>query len=168
MPGYVIHLAVAKKHIELNNIRNEDEFIRGVIAPDLLKQAGLDSHYGNSSTPNLREFLKKHNIETDYNKGYFLHLVTDYIFYNKFLDRWSPEIYEDYNSLNYILIKEYGLIIPKEVQEYVKFQDKALTILNFDDIISFIETVGKIPINQMYKEYVGEKNYESQKQCNYI
>ncbi len=168
MPGYVIHLAVAKKHIELNNIRNEDEFVRGVIAPDLLKQAGLDSHYGNSSTPNLREFLKKHNIETDYNKGYFLHLVTDYIFYNKFLDRWSPEIYEDYNSLNYILIKKYGLIIPKEVQEYVKFQDKALTILNFDDIISFIETVGKIPINQMYKEYVGEKNYESQKQCNYI
>ena len=59
MPGYVIHLAVAKKHIELNNIRNEDEFVRGVIAPDLLKQAGLDSHYGNSSTPNLREFLKK-------------------------------------------------------------------------------------------------------------
>lgn len=168
MPGYVIHLAVAKKHIELNNIRNEDEFVRGVIAPDLLKQAGLDSHYGNSSTPNLREFLKKHNIETDYNKGYFLHLVTDYIFYNKFLDRWSPEIYEDYNSLNYNLIKKYGLIIPKEVQEYVKFQDKALTILNFDDIISFIETVGKIPINQMYKEYVGEKNYESQKQCNYI
>lgn len=168
MPGYVIHLAVAKKHIELNNIRNEDEFVRGVIAPDLLKQAGLDSHYGNSSTPNLREFLKKHNIKTDYNKGYFLHLVTDYIFYNKFLDRWSPEIYEDYNSLNYNLIKKYGLIIPKEVQEYVKFQDKALTILNFDDIISFIETVGKIPINQMYKEYVGEKNYESQKQCNYI
>lgn len=168
MPGYVIHLAVAKKNIELNSIKNEDEFIRGVIAPDLLKQAGLDSHYGNSSNPNLREFLKKHNIETDYNKGYFLHLVTDYIFYNKFLDRWSPEIYEDYNSLNYILIKKYGLIIPKEAQEYVKFQDKALTILNFDDIISFIETVGRIPINQMYKEYVGEKNYESQKQCNYI
>lgn len=95
-------------------------------------------------------------------------MVTDYIFYNKFLSRWGPEIYEDYNTLNDSLIKKYELKVPKEVQEYVKFQDKALTILDFDDIISFIETVGKIPINQMYKEYVGEKSYESQKQCNYI
>ncbi len=168
MPGYIIHLAVAKKQMKLNNIQNETEFIKGVIAPDLLKQEGIDSHYGNSSNPNLIRFLIKHNIETDYNKGYFLHLVTDYIFYNKFLSRWGPEIYEDYNTLNDSLIKKYELKVPKEVQEYVKFQDKALTILDFDDIISFIETVGKIPINQMYKEYVGEKSYESQKQCNYI
>lgn len=168
MPGYVIHLAIAKKQIELNKIQNEEEFIRGVIAPDLLKQVGIDSHYGNSSNPNLKKFLKKHTIKTDYNKGYFLHLVTDYIFYNKFLDNWTPEIYEDYDVLNNSLIRKYGLSIPKEAQEYVKFQDKALTILNFDDIISFIETVGKISINEMYKEYVGEKNYESQKQCNYI
>lgn len=168
MPGYVIHLAVAKRQIELDNIKNKEEFIRGVVAPDLLKQTGIDSHYGNSSNPDLKKFLENHKVKSDYNKGYFLHLVTDYMFYKKYLDRWSPKIYEDYNILNERLIKRYELIIPKEIKEYVKFEHKALTILNFDDIISFIETVGRIPINQMYKEYVGEKNYESQKQCNYI
>lgn len=167
MPGYVIHLAVAKKHIELNNIQNKEEFIRGIIAPDLLKQAGIDSHYGISSNPNLRKFLENHKMKSDYNKGYFLHLVTDYMFYNKFLDKWSPEIYEDYDILNKVLIEKYNVKVPNEVQKYVEFQDKPLTILNLDDIISFIETVGKIPINQMYKD-VGERKYESQKQCNYI
>lgn len=168
MPGYVIHLAIAEKNINLSNIRNKEEFVKGVIAPDILKNIGINSHYGNSSNPNLEKFFEKHNLETDYNKGYFLHLVTDYLFYNRFLKEWSPEIYADYNSLNSILIKKYGIQIPKEVRNYVKFEDKALTILNFDDIITFIETVGKIPINQMYKKYVGEKNYESQEQCNYI
>ena len=38
MPGYVIHLAVAKKQLEFNKVKNEDEFIKGIIAPDLLKK----------------------------------------------------------------------------------------------------------------------------------
>ena len=92
-----------------------------------------------------------------------MHLVTDYLFYNNFLEKWVPQIYDDYNTLNSILIKKYSIQLPKEVQNCVKFEDKALTILNFDDIISFIETVGKMPINQMCKKYVGEINYECQK-----
>lgn len=168
MPGYVIHLAIAKKQMELNNIKNEEEFIRGVIAPDLLKLSGVDSHYGNSSNPNFNKFIESHKVKNAYNQGYFLHLVTDYMFYNKYLDKWKPEIYDDYNVLNKLLIEKYNIQVPKEIQSYVKFQDKPLTILDFDDIISFIETVGKISINQMYKEYVGEKNYESQNERNYI
>lgn len=163
MPGYVIHLAVAEKNLKLSKITNKEEFLRGIIAPDLLKSVGIDSHYGNSSRPDLKNFLQNHNLEKDYNKGYFLHLVTDYLFYNKFLEKWSPQIYDDYNILNSILIKKYNIQLPKEVQNCVKFEDKTLTILNFDDIISFIETVGKMPINQMCKKYVGEINYECQK-----
>ncbi len=167
MPGYIIHLAVAKKQIKISNIKNETEFISGTIAPDILKMSGIDSHYGISSNPDLRRFLQSNKLESDYNKGYFLHLVTDYIFYKNFLDKWSPKIYEDYNILNKFLIEKYDIYVPKSIQNYVKFEDKPLTILNLDDIISFIETVGKIPINQMYKD-IGEKENESQKQCNYI
>lgn len=167
MPGYVIHLAIAKKQIELNNIQNEEEFIRGTIAPDLLKQSGIDSHYGNSSNPDFKKFLENHKVKSDYNNGYFLHLVTDYMFYKKYLDRWSPKIYDDYNVLNRLLVEKYNIQLPEKIQNYVKFEDKPLTILNLDDIISFIETVGKIPINRMYKD-IGERNYESQKQCDYI
>ena len=163
MPGYVIHLAVAEKNAKLSNVVNKEEFMRGVIAPDLLKSVGIDAHYGNSSNPNLKMFLQKHDLKKDYNKGYFLHLVTDYLFYNKLLGKWAPQIYDDYNVLNPILINKYNIQLPNELQNCVKFEDKALTILKFDDIISFIETVGKMPINQMCKKYVGEINYECQK-----
>lgn len=163
MPGYVIHLAIAKKHLEQNNIQNEEEFIRGIIAPDLLKQSGIDSHYGVSSSPDIKKFFEKHSLKTDYNKGYFLHLVTDYLFYNKFLSVWSPQIYDDYNVLNKDLIERYQIQVPKEIEKHIKFADNPLTILSKNDIISFIETVGKIPIDEMYKKYVGEKVYESQK-----
>lgn len=163
MPGYIIHLAISKKQIELSNIQNKEEFIRGTIAPDLLKKAGIDSHYGYSSNPNLKKFLENNSLKFDYNKGYFLHLATDYLFYNKFLEKWSPQIYEDYNVLNKILVDKYKIQIPKEVEKDIKFEEKSLTILNLDDIISFIENVGKIPINQMYRKYMGEINYESEK-----
>lgn len=163
MPGYVIHLAISKKQIELNNIQNEEEFIRGTIAPDLLKMTGIDSHYGDSSNPNLKKFLENNSLKSDYKKGYFLHLVTDYLFYNKFLEKWSPKIYEDYNILNKVLIDKYKIQIPKEVEKYIKFEEKSLTILSLDDIISFIDNVGRLPINQIYRKYVGEINYESQK-----
>ena len=34
MPGYVIHLAIAKKYLEKNKTENYNEFIDGVIYPD--------------------------------------------------------------------------------------------------------------------------------------
>ena len=125
MPGYVIHLAVAEKNAKLSNVVNKEEFMRGVIAPDLLKSVGIDAHYGNSSNPNLKMFLQKHDLKKDYNKGYFLHLVTDYLFYNKLLGKWAPQIYDDYNVLNPILIKKYNIQLPNELQNCVKFEDKA-------------------------------------------
>ena len=81
MPGYVIHLAIAKKQIELNNIKNKKEYIEGVIAPDILKQQGIDSHYGfSSANPDIERFIESHSQKNDYDKGYLLHLITDFWF----------------------------------------------------------------------------------------
>lgn len=158
MPGFVIHLAVAKKQIKLDNIENEEDFIKGVIAPDLLKKQSIESHYGVSfGKPEWEKYFKNYDLKTDYNKGYFLHLITDYIFYSKYVTDWKPEIYDDYDVLNDILIEKYDLKIPKEIESYVGSQNKPLTILNLDDIITFIETVGNMSIENLYKKYIGEK-----------
>lgn len=34
MPSFTIHLAVAKKYLETHKQENEQEFLKGVIAPD--------------------------------------------------------------------------------------------------------------------------------------
>lgn len=157
MPGFVIHLAVAKKQMKLDNIENEEEFIKGVIAPDLLKKQGIESHYGvNIPNPDWKKIFENYDLKTDYNKGFLLHLITDYIFYSEYLDEWKAEIYDDYDVLNDILIEKYDLKLPKEIESYVGSQNKPLTILNFNDIITFIETLGNTQIEELYKKYVGE------------
>lgn len=50
MPGFVIHLAIAKEYLKRypEDGEDEEEFYRGVIAPDLLKKP--ESHYGPSTS----------------------------------------------------------------------------------------------------------------------
>lgn len=151
MPGYVIHLAVAKRYAERNKIIESKEFIQGVIAPDLLKQKGIDSHYGASNSIDFNEFFKYHKIDNDYEKGYLLHLVTDYIFYEKLADRWTPDIYRDYGILNKSLVEKYNIDLPEEVRKCAEFIDGNLSILNLEDIINFIEEMSKIDLDEFVK-----------------
>lgn len=99
MAGYVIHIAVAqeylKKHDKINE--NQKEFIKGVIYPDSVSDKSL-THYGSkSSKVILKDFLRENQTNTSFNRGYFLHLVTDYLFYNKYLDIFTKDIYNDYD-----------------------------------------------------------------------
>ena len=72
MPGYVIHLAVAKEYLNKNKENNENEFLEGIIFPDSVKDKSL-THYGKgSSYSNLYEFLKDKDIDTSFNRVYFL------------------------------------------------------------------------------------------------
>ena len=94
MPGYVIHLAVAKEYLKKSKNRNEneEEFINGVIFPDSVKDKAI-THYGEkSSKSNLYEFLKDKNVNNSFYRGYFLHLLTDYLFYNKYVDKITKDM----------------------------------------------------------------------------
>ena len=88
MPGYVIHLAIAEEYLRKHSEKKEDykEFINGVIEPDGVKDKSL-THYGpKSSKSNLAEYLKVNNIDNSFSRGYFLHLLTDYLFYNRYIE----------------------------------------------------------------------------------
>ena len=102
MPGYVIHLAIAEMYLKKHNDKKEDynEFIEGVIYPDSTKIKS-ETHYGDkSSESNLYEFLKEHELKNSFEKGYFLHLLTDYLFYNRYIDTISEKIYREYKAVS--------------------------------------------------------------------
>ena len=65
MPGYIIHLAVAKEYIKNNNdIKNIDSFLNGIIMPDMLQKP--ESHYGYStSKPDLNFYVESHSMNDD-------------------------------------------------------------------------------------------------------
>ena len=157
MPGYVIHLAVAKEYLNKNKENNEDEFIEGVIFPDSVKDKSL-THYGKgSSYSNLYEFLKDKDIDTSFNRGHFLHLLTDYLFYNRYIDTFSKDIYNDYDLLNGKLIEKYDIQLPDKVKDNVFFIDEGeLKILSMEIIDKLIYDISIMIIDEIAKDIFKE------------
>lgn len=153
MPGYVIHLAVAKEYLNKNKEINENEFIEGVIYPDSVKDKSL-THYGKgSSYTNLFKFLTHKDINTIFNRGYFLHLLTDYLFYNRYIDTFSKDIYNDYDLLNRKLIEKYDLKIPDKIKDSVFFKKEGeLKILSMEIIDNLVRDISIMNINELAKE----------------
>lgn len=143
MPSYTIHMAVAKKCLESNTLENPNDFLLGVIAPDMLEKPA--SHYGpysSASNPDL--YVEKNGLESSYNKGYFLHLMTDKLFYNEFLSDFSTAIYSDYDILNPKLINRYSLTIPPEIEDVVLLKEGETSFIHEDSICRFIDAVAAV------------------------
>ena len=158
MPGYVIHLAVANRYIEKHpeEIKDHNKFIEGVLSPDGVTDKSI-THYGpKSSKVNLKLFLDDNKIDDDFNKGYFLHLVTDYLFYNRFLDYFSKDIYNDYDILNKTLEEKYNVKIPEKVKGKVFHETGEPKILNLESVIEFIEKTSEYKL-----EYIKQRVIEN-------
>ena len=152
MPGYVIHLAVAKVYEKKNGIKDIKKFEQGVIAPDQNKNK-LISHYGpDSSHPGLEKCLSQKGIEDEFDEGYFLHLVTDYLFYNKFLEKFDNRIYDDYDKLNASLIKRYNIVLSPEIVDVVNKRKGEPVVLNKEELCSFMDFVGNLDIRSLVAE----------------
>lgn len=149
MAGYVIHLAVAEEYLRKHKskVENYEEFIDGVIYPDSVKDKS-QTHYGEkSSKSNLYDFLMEKNIDTSFNRGYFLHLLTDYLFYNHYVDTMSKDMYNDYDILNKYLIQKYNVIIPDKVKDFVFFKEGELKILSRELVVKLIEDISNLDID---------------------
>lgn len=160
MPGYMIHLAVGSVYLKKNKIGDIESFNKGIIAPDMIPDK-TKSHYRlNSSKPGLNNFIELNGISSDYNEGYFLHLLTDYLFYNRFLKRWDSNIYNDYDKSNKKIKEKYRIIIPKEIENVVQFKTGKLEVLDEEEIYKFIECVGKINV----REIIAKSNIDCEKE----
>ena len=153
MPSFNIHLAVAVTCFERHEIENKEEFFRGNIAPDLVADKSI-SHYTGMRDKNylrqfvfekvrLNEFLKENKVETDYEKGVFLHLATDFIFYQEILsdeylasvdyDKMIQDLYYTYRNTNQYLEEKYNihsLNLDEVMESNIK---KTLIRMNVDD-----------------------------------
>lgn len=168
MPGYVIHLAIAKEYIKKHKIEDRLEFLKGSIAPDGNQNKVL-SHYsihGTSSGSNLYLFLQKNKLDNDYNKGYFLHLLSDLLFYNKYFrfieeDRLDiNEIHRDYDRVNKYMLEEFDF--NEDEKELIKNQywiveNEEPVYLKIDKINEFIDIVSNYDIDVLEKEVLNLK-----------
>lgn len=168
MPGFAIHLAVAYEYLRKNSndIINKKEFINGVVAPDLVKDK-YESHYGNYGTSHigLNTAIYSMNANTDFDKGYLLHLITDEDFYHNYFINETKYIYEnntnfynDYDCTNKYIIKYFeNEYIPSEALNLMKIKDENPKILKIDKIIEFIDKLSSIKLEEQINS-IKEKN----------
>ncbi|MCI9063404.1 MAG: zinc dependent phospholipase C family protein [Clostridia bacterium] len=170
MPGLVIHISVAKQYIKnnRNKIKNEEEFIRGAIAPDFnedftaVMEDKNKTHYGHwgkgGTYTDINALLrdKKVDMNKDYWKGYFIHLLADHCFFNLYFKKELKQVredgnsfYYDYDSLNKYLLRMYKIKPTNEfLSKYMITVDKEPRYLKLDKIIEFINDIAEIDMDK--------------------
>ena len=150
MPGYVIHLATANVHLgNFSDVSDPEAFLRGVIAPDMIHPK-TESHFGeDTACPDLNLYIDTHDLQNSYERGYFFHLLTDFLFYGGFMRDfvWTPAVYDDYDRLNRMLMDDCRVAVPDEVLDCMGFRDGGLEVFGYDRIRGFIDSVGKIDLD---------------------
>lgn len=166
-----IHLAIAKKYLENHNELDYDKVLEGTLYPDAAedndkshytdKNRGKDNVSHVRSKVNLYKFLESHKTLDDFELGWFLHLVTDYLFFeecftkeylleNSYKD-FQKDLYYAYHCLNLYLSEKYKIVktdyksYPSEYYPGIPYQE---CILPIDMIDEFINRVSSIDINR--------------------
>lgn len=185
MPSLDIHVAIARKYLKTHNdIKNEIDFIKGNLAPDLAENR-VKSHYSKKvnnysleeilkNKIGLKEYLAKEKIETDYEKGYFFHLLTDYIFFNHFFTKnyitkteyndFKKDLYYSYNIAHKYLLDNYDISytpFEKEIEARISSSqtdanyngEKRNNIIPFNTLDKFIDDILKEDITTYLKIY---------------
>ena len=140
-----MYLAIAKKYLENHNEEDFEEFNKGITS-EMLEQ---------SHSPNLNQFYNQKGLNSSYNRGQFLHLLTDYLFYNRFLNKISITTISDFDKANKKIIERYGLEIPGDLIDKIVLEDGELEEIDFESICKFIETVSQLDLEK-YAEQTRE------------
>lgn len=174
-----IHLAIAKKYLENHKELNYEKVIAGTLYPDAIEDNDK-SHYTdiNRSSDiishvrgkvNLYAFLKEHQSLNDFELGWFLHLVTDYLFFEECFkeeyllktnyEDFCKELYFAYRHLNLYVSKKYH-ITKSDYKDYPNayYPGKPYEecILSKEMIDDFIKRISSIDLDKYVthtKEY---------------
>ena len=147
MASAIIHLAVAKKLLDYIKVENKKDYLLGSIAPDISKQIGsskVSSHFlinTKPDVPNIQMFINKYTnfINNSFDLGYFIHLYTDKLWFDGFLEHFiynnsiklldgtiiettkeemQNMIYSDYTNMNIELIDKYEIDLSLFYEEF--------------------------------------------------
>ncbi len=129
MACLLLHLAIVKKYLETHPSLEEQSVIKGTIYPDAVtndvkthyteKNRGSDLLSHVRGKVNLYAFLEEHPTLNDFELGWFLHLVTDYLFFcecftNEYLvsksyEEFCKELYHAYYCVNLYMEENYNV-----------------------------------------------------------
>ena len=181
MPGFNIHLAVAKRYMKkhIDEIKESKKFLNGSIRPDLNENMTepcdnkFKTHYGLMGSRNdgkfetdIYKFLQdsKIDIEQDFYKGYLLHLLTDYYFYNYYFNKELLEViknkdtfHSDFDCTNKMLEEKYEIELPESIKKFTGYKNEKTKYIDVQKLVNFIEQISEINLSEEI-ELINKKN----------
>lgn len=174
-----LHLAIAKKYLEQHKNLNYEDVMKGTLYPDVVKEddkthyteknRGSDNVSHVRGKVNLYNFLKDHSKLNDFELGWFLHLVTDYLFFeecftkeyllSKSYEEFCKELYHAYYCVNLYMEEKYNVNkedfkeYPSEYYPGIPYED---CILPKEMVDNFIKRVSSIDLEK-YIEKIKDK-----------
>lgn len=179
-----IHLAIAKEYLKKHKELDYKKIISGTLYPDGVEDSDgahfTDMSRGSDNLSHVRgkvdlyAFLKEHPSLDDFGLAWFLHLVTDYLFFeecfseeyllSRTYDEFRDELYFAYTHINLYLSEKYHILDSDYKDypgEYYPGEPYETCILPIDMMDNFIKRVASIDLDkyiQKIKKY--KKNIE--------
>lgn len=180
MPSMVIHLAVGNQYVKNFEIKNYTDFRTGILKPDILgtkgKKEKMQAHYSDYpiegatkfqscfNKVNLYNYLTENEIKTDFDKGYFLHLLTDYYFFGyqivrkpNFEKMRLEDLYPDYEIIA-AEIKQQFDVDDSDTPWTGLYKTGELTILERQDVNDLIYVCSCIDLKDIEKQVKNNPN----------
>lgn len=175
MASFSMHLVIAKLYLQKHPEENEEEFIEGSIAPDITKDKSV-THYGKATAwSNPAKYLQANDrkIENSYERGYFLHLITDFLFYHKLVDieeidarfikdesvkdKWIKNQRNDFSILEGEIRKRYNIEkyidrLPENIRKVMTSSEGELKVFERKSLFKFLEDMAQIDLDKMAEE----------------
>ena len=181
MASLMIHQIVGEEYCKRHNVQSEYMFLNGNLIPDLVKDK-KPTHFSarcrnrtyTESIENkvdLQAFCEHVDIGSSFNKGLFLHLITDQVFFYKYLLN-NPKyrevefenqlyiqemLYRDYHRNNLYLMKKYPHTILSLLPDFAKTTRDDIDnmeILSHEAIDEIIDMCASIDLEQAYANIV--------------
>lgn len=159
MPNWKIHLEVGKRLNESLKYQGEDyeEFLLGNILPDInnsylvknisVKYKHGQTHFSNTKKPTYENFIEKYREKVVINplfKGYYTHLMTDFIWNNDFYSKHNIQFGDDIQNHD-----ELRQTKQRDFKIYNnKFFKNNIIVSNAEKLVQKISEIGEVSINK--------------------
>jgi hypothetical protein len=177
MASLMIHMLVGQEYCKKHRVKNVDAFLEGNIAPDLVKDK-RPTHFSNIvhnktytetiiNKVNLPVCCDNINLDSDFHRGGFLHLLTDYVFFNKYLIDCpgykkieaqsmfdiQDSLYRDYYRINNWIMNMYSDIKIDMLPENTTTTGTGkMEIIRLNDLRKIVEYCSNLDLDKIYED----------------
>lgn len=187
MPSMAVHFAVGREFLKYNKIKDKESFRKGILEPDLLgllsQKDKEKAHFSEKKDDlmslrqkletkvNLLMYLNMREINSDFERGYYLHLLTDYYFFNDFLFKTKTQfnetiidmkmLYDDYEKIAKDMEENFGVDNRNTPWDGL-YQEGEPVFFTKKEIFEFIKKCSKLDIMKIRKEILKDpQNWRS-------